>query len=169
MSKKEYYKKWYQRNKERLNERRRKRYQNDPSYRAKQKAMSKRWYQKERGEPVVYVPKDCRVVKTKKRDGTEVDLRLYTVGKLAGTLGVTIQTIRNWENRGLIPITPIRLSKWRLYSQPMINVVASAYKKRGHFSGKEINGRSLFDDVSQGWDKILCEYDIDSINGGSYE
>ena len=80
------YQRWYERNKEKFNEKRRKRYQQDPKYRKRQQKYLAESRSRARSRRQAPVP----------------DGRL-SVRAVAEEIGRDVQTIRAWEQRGLIP------------------------------------------------------------------
>lgn len=119
MTSSEYYAKWYQANKERLAEKRRERYVNDPVYRSKAIALATQYRS------------GSRVIEeTIELNGQSE--RLLPVNDLAEALGVERLTITNWEVRGLFPATPYLLtaSKKRYYTHGMIEAAKAVVEAR---------------------------------------
>lgn len=157
-----YYKKWYNENKERRNRKRRLRYQNDPVYRAQQKAMSKNLYERQKKGKALN-RKEYRLINVTTKDGQVKPLRVYTVGYLANFIDRTMQTIKNWENNGIMPVSPIRINKWRLYTFKMIQDVASALKRRNGIVSEEYKGKGFMEEISTKWENALNKYDPESL------
>ena len=114
------YSSWYERNKERLAEERRRKYQKDKEYRTlcKQRAMD--YYDRERR---VDKPKDRKIVKSGKNI-------YYTIGQLAGMIHRDIQTIRAYHRNNVIPVPTVFDSRgWRLYSVKQANMLQRLFAK----------------------------------------
>ena len=82
------FKKWYAKNGKKLNKIRRKRYESDADYRARQLKASKNWRKKNPGY---------------RRAQGDTKPKALTIGAVAEELGTCPQTIRAIEKRGLIP------------------------------------------------------------------
>ena len=125
------YSEWYAANKERLQEKRRKRYKEDPDYKDRvgkySKTLRKRKqveHQNERlaaGKLVPTVNTWRRLVKAV--DGQE--LELFTIGAVVTATGRTAATLRHWERRGLISGPSFKEGAYRLYSQEEIDKIVS--------------------------------------------
>ena len=136
------YKDWYEENKEVLADRRRDRYHNDPKYQAKVKAWNKQYTARKRAEkkkkpkPKVRVPKHRKPILLEVVVyGESVETQLVYVGAFARHIGRSVQTVYDWEKRGLLPRTPYQLvgktKKDRLYTAGMVKVVKAVLSKRG--------------------------------------
>jgi hypothetical protein len=119
MTSSEYYAKWYQANKERLAEKRRERYTNDPAYRSKAIALATQYRS------------GSRVMDESVELNGET-VKLFPVNELAQALDVERLTITNWELRGLFPVTPYLLTanNKRYYTQGMIDVAKAVVEAR---------------------------------------
>lgn len=135
-----YFQQWYESNRDELNQRRRTRYQSDPTYRAKIRSWNQTTREKRKRE----LEKEAREVKravkmqpssTWKTISVEVDgveVRMFTVGALAKALGKSISTLRVWEQNGTIPETPYRSQKGdRLYTLEMVEAVRRTLSRSG--------------------------------------
>ena len=100
------FKSWYDRNRQAFNDKRRKRYRQDPEARliAQQSAAAYRTRPRGDEEP-------------ERREG------LWTTTGVAYQLGISAQTLRNWEARGLIPVASYGV-KHRLYSTGQVELLA---------------------------------------------
>ena len=68
-----------------------------------------------------------------------VELELYTLGELARRVDRQTQTLRTWENLGIIPQAIYRSgSKRRLYSENQIQAIVDCVNKHNITQGQEI-------------------------------
>ena len=81
---------WYHRNKEEYNARRRERYANDPELRQKARERAKK-------------QKRTASTRTLKRELNGKLVDVFTTGQIAHAIGLTPQTVRNWVREGLVP------------------------------------------------------------------
>jgi hypothetical protein len=136
------YKAWYEKNKEKLSEKRRKRYEEDKKYREKVLAQNKAYRDKkaaeegERPKPKVRIPKHRRPVSLPiKINGEIVVTQLVHIGAFARAIRRSVPTIHQWERSGLLPKTPYYLKgknkQERLYTSEMIRVVIGVLSERG--------------------------------------
>lgn len=89
-----YFQEWYAKNKEKLRKSRRKRYMEDEEYRNKVRSHSAEW---RRTHPApVRAPARSKVL-----NGVEVTA--FRISEAAGQVGRSDQTIRDWEEKGIIP------------------------------------------------------------------
>jgi len=113
------FKAWYKENGESHNQSRKKRYQHDPVYRDKVKKQSaatragKR--KKDTGGSLT-----TRVYKRK-------EIRVYKISEVAFHLDRSIQVIRQWESKGLIPV-PIFNEFQRLYTDNQLQLMGGLVK-----------------------------------------
>lgn len=139
------FREWYERNGDRLNEKRKSRYQTDPDYRqrvlqtnqesrAKRKKVALKQKRKRRERPVVAEPR-WKVVELEIGGVLE---RLYSIGAVAESLGCSIQAIRLWERQGHIPKTEIRTGNGkngdRLYTQAMVEQLRGILTAQGRLN-----------------------------------
>lgn len=142
------FREWYELNGQRLNERRRSRYQTDPEYRDRVLKTNQE-SRKNRKRPSDAPPSERRVARTKPEerrwktvDGEVAGLseQLFSIGAVAQTLGCSIQAIRLWERQGHIPATPIRSGKGkngdRLYTQAMVEEIRALLTAQGRLGGE---------------------------------
>ena len=125
---------YYEKNKNRLQARKKRRYDNDPSYKAK--ALIRRKEQRERdklrrkmGPPqpkkAAREPKQMRIKLT---DGTEVIVGMYSIGQAAYRVGVSSYTLRKWEQQAIIPPALYRSKGGhRLYTEDQVVVMRDVY------------------------------------------
>lgn len=136
------YKDWYERNKERLAERRKIKYHSDKKHRKKVLEQNREWRAskaKERDEkpkPKVRIPKHRKPIEMMVQiNGTTEEASLVHIGTFARIIGRSVPTIHQWERLGLLPRTPYllrsRSKQERLYTEEMIRVVKKALSTRG--------------------------------------
>lgn len=115
------FKNWYERHGAAFNAERRARYKNDPQLRRRAQEAATRY----RTQTVL------RGEEPERREG------LWTTAGVAYQLGVSPQTLRNWEARGLIP-KATHGGKHRLYSIQQVQLLASFHSwlmaKHDHLS-----------------------------------
>ena len=142
---------WWQRNGVLKRQARRERYQNDPEYRQQCIARAEAYRQRRIDEG--HSHKDVQGRQLTVQVGSE-RLPAFTATTLARQLGRTLQAINNWQNRGMLPDTPIHSDGGaRLYTQAMMDVVEEALNECD-------NRRVLCGDmefykrVEKGWKKL---------------
>ena len=142
----EYFAKWYAENKEKLSQRRRDRYQNDPAYKAKVLSNSKRSRKLARPSTDTIENGSGRVVG---KDG--VERNCYTVNETAFMLNVSRETLVAWERLGLMPTDPFGGSR-RRYTAGQIQGIKKAIEahkngtKRVHVRKDNIGFRAMIDE-----------------------
>ena len=117
-----YYQKYYEDNKDDINDKRRRRYESDEDYRSRVLKHSQTYRDKKRKEPGVRMPRYSQVKEYDTGDGGTI--HLFSVGAFATFVQRSVQSISHWEKQGLIPKTPFRDSRGhRLYTRTMIESV----------------------------------------------
>jgi DNA-binding transcriptional regulator YiaG len=106
--------KWYGEHADAFNARRQEAYAKDPEMRAKARAAAKAYRQKTAGST----------------DIPEARGGLSTSTRVARILGITRQTLMNWETRGLIP-KPTTPGKHRLYTDRQLDLLDELYSSIG--------------------------------------
>lgn len=101
------FQKWYKKNSEKLNDKRKKRYATDTSYR--QAAIDRQAEYRSRNPPKSRAGES----RFKKVGGTAVEA--FRIGKAAEIIGRSVQSIRKWEQLGIIP-SPVVPSSHRYYT-----------------------------------------------------
>jgi hypothetical protein len=162
----EYNQTYYQKHKDRLKEKRRRRYDTDPEYRKaikryaqtarinkklRREAEYARLGKKAPGRGGALKIADYKIMVGDK----EVIVKMYPVGYLAQQLGRKVQTIRNWERKGLFPRalyrSPGGLAGNRLYTEFQMEKIMSAYRKAYKVDGaKKVKtriGQTIFPDL----------------------
>lgn len=127
---KDYYAEWYQANKDRISDKRKRAYQEDGSYREKVLSQSAEHRERQRAVPRVKVPRHQVPKRYKTGDGGEVVL--YSIGFFALFIGRSIQSINEWEKDdpdggkpAILPRTPYvqGTRRFRYYTQAMMEAV----------------------------------------------
>lgn len=124
-----YFSKYYEENKEDINERRRKRYDEDPEYKERVLRSSRDYRKRKReehgGDRRARTPRYARPTEVETGDGGTIEL--YSVGFAARLLKRNVQTINHWEAAGVLPSTPYRDERgFRFYTIGMIKAIKDA-------------------------------------------
>lgn len=151
------YSDWYEKNKEALSQRRKKRYHNDKEYRDKVLGQNKDYRTKKSAEkPVkarVRVPKHRKpVVVSVEINGATQEVEMFHVGAFARAIGKSVITVHQWERTGLLPRTPFLLGagkQERLYTAEMVGVVRDALSTRG--SSILVSDSAFTKEILAGW------------------
>jgi hypothetical protein len=143
MSNNEYFAKWYEANKQKIADRRKERYQNDPEYKAKVLANSKR------SRSPKFIDRGAgRIVG---KDG--VERNAYSLAEASVLLGVSRETLVAWVKGGLVPANPFA----NFYTIGQVNAVRYAIELRKQ-EGKRVHiKRSDFgfaEIVSERWNEL---------------
>jgi len=157
------YKSWYEKNKEELSERRRKKYHKDKKYREKILAQNKAYRDKKAKEradqpkPKVRIPKHRKPVTMGIQiNGSVVESQLVHVGTFARAIGRSVPTIHQWERVGLLPRTPYLLKgeskQERLYTADMIRVVQEVLSTRG--TSVSSQDPTFRQEILDGWEEL---------------
>lgn len=89
------YQRWYEANKEELSKRRKALYQNDPEHRAEVKKRQ-REYRKNH-------PPESRAGASRFKEINGIQVEVFRIGDACKMIGREEQTIRGWEEKGVIP------------------------------------------------------------------
>lgn len=134
----EAYRRWYERNKERLSKQRSSRYQNDPAYRDSIKRTREKQRERERkirdlqGGPKgnVLENRKLRQFKLEHPELGSYVSEFMSVGHLALELDIKTCTVRRWEREGIIPYADFRSDGGhRLYTRDQVEAIREAYEK----------------------------------------
>lgn len=106
--------KWYGEHADAFNQRRQEAYAKDPEMRAKARAAAKAYRTRAANDPSI----------------PESKAGLSTSTRVAKILGITRQTLMNWETRGLIP-KPTSPGKHRLYTERQLDLLDELYSSIG--------------------------------------
>lgn len=118
----DYFRKYYEENRDEINRKRRQRYNNDDDYRDRSLAASKRYREKRRKKGRVRVARLGQARSHETGDGGKI--QLFSVGVFSSFIGRSAQSLSHWERRGIMPYTPYRDTRgYRLYSRGMMQVV----------------------------------------------
>lgn len=120
---KRYYADWYQENKERISQKRKEAYRNDPEYRERVLAQSAEHREKRRVAPRVKIPRHQVPRRYPTGDGGEIVL--FSIGFFSLFIARSVQSINEWEKAGILPRTPYiqGTRRFRFYSQAMMEAV----------------------------------------------
>jgi hypothetical protein len=116
------------------NARRRRRYAEDPVYRAKVRGWNGvgRQRAQEAAQGAVKLRASGGSWKTVEIEIDGVLTRAFTVGALAQAIGRGVSTVRMWERNGVLQETPYRSPKGdRLYTLEMVEAVRNALRRAG--------------------------------------
>lgn len=142
---------WYEANKFALSEKRKLRYRTDPVYRAGVQANNAKVREEnsqkkstenaivEKARLVAFGPKPQWKTfdASSQPDAGQTSGKLLTIGAVAAALGRSIQSVRLYEKRGLIPPAPYRSNKGdRLYPPEMILELHDKLKAMGRTTGE---------------------------------
>jgi len=117
------YKEWYGLHKDRISQRRKRKYSYNGRYRESIKRKSRQYYNERRKVNLA-----GRLSRTDK-DGNIY----YTIGKLSESLKKAPCTIRNYHKRGIIPEPNIYDNRgWRLYTQKQVDVLVKVFREFKH-------------------------------------
>jgi len=130
-----YQRQYYLKNKERIAERKRQRYQNDSEYRkvikkAREKHRSREKQDRKRRKKMP--PKAQRPGKRMRiLVGSEkVVVIMFSISQAAYRIGIALPTFRKWERKGVVPEAMYRSKAGqRLYTADQVAAVAGVYKE----------------------------------------
>jgi DNA-binding transcriptional MerR regulator len=136
------FKEWYEENGEALNKSRRNRYQTDPEYRQRVLDANRESREKRRKKEREEKFKERQAQKLRDTDKQsykvvtagvgEATSRLFSIGAVAKTLGCSVQAVRIWEKRGLLPETPLKNTKGdRLYTEEQVTFIHDLFVAKG--------------------------------------
>jgi DNA-binding transcriptional MerR regulator len=148
-----YFKEWYGKNGDKLNKTRKSRYHTDPEYREKvleqnrearkrrrQEALEEK--RKEHGARQLRTTNNWKTVEVQTPDGESA--QLYTIGAAAKIIGCSVQALRLWERRRIIPPTEMRYSKGdRLYTLEQIDTIKLILQQQGRLNENRVRPRPL--------------------------
>lgn len=164
----ERFKRWYEKNKEQLAEKRKKRYRSDPGYRAGRKTASKKyyWLQKRRAVPLRVkdidlstIPPDeiADVIISNEDDircGMVAAVPMYYPGTLAKLIDRSVQTVRLWSLRGYIPDSTYRnRANYRLFTRDQLEVYVRNSKLL-KIVAKDFSKHPFFTRIKWGLDEL---------------
>lgn len=145
-----YFQEWYANNGDELNKSRRDKYRDDPEYREKILKQNREARKKRRKEALKEKRKKQAATKTRtaqswkavtveledKKSGQMVPTKMFTIGAVAKALGCSVQALRLWEKKGVIPEASFRYSKGdRLYTAEAIDILREVLAKQKRLEG----------------------------------
>lgn len=150
-----YQRDYYEKNRDELSEKRKKRYHNDPDVREHAKAAARRYREKKKAERQKMIDDgkiDPGTKSLSKRKGTvvidNVTREAYTIAMLAERIGRPVHTINNWINIGTIPKTPFRSKRGdRLYTDAMMLIVKIVCQPFNRIGKNEV----VYERIKSGW------------------
>lgn len=155
----------YYKNKEAILERRRKRYQEDPEFRAKALAASAEINKKRALDRRLKLKDERFVAETPKSfridlpDGKYIVQEMFTTTQLAMQLERKASSIIQWEKMGLLPEPLYKgLNNFRLYTQFQVSEIVRIYKELCLKFGKRrmmnrIGSTNFFQLIKELWEK----------------
>lgn len=145
-----YFKEWYEGNKEEYNKKRRERYKKDKKFREACIVRSKEYRRKQRNQDIGrgYM---TRMFKKK-------EVVVVPISEAAQIVGRSVQTIRLWERRRLIP-RPLFPDFHRLYTEHQVELlifVAEELSKVGELPTEKAKAHIKYikERVRQGWKQV---------------
>lgn len=130
---------YYEKNKERINRRRRERYKNNEEVRDTIQERNKNYYKKVSSRR----PKQDRRVIVSKGNS------YFSMGVLAKKINREPQTVREYHRNGLFPEPSFNDTRgWRLYTQNQVIMLERLFKQ---YDAKEITKKQLKRAVKEGW------------------
>ncbi len=158
----DYYRRWYVRNGDALNKSRQRRYRDDPEYRNHILEQNREARKRKRAESLEERKRENSARKTRvnrawkthdvvledDETGEVCTTKLFTIGLAATLLGCSVQALRGWERKGIIPETPFRGSKRgskgdRLYTADMVEMFREVLESKGHLNPNQVRPRPL--------------------------
>lgn len=135
----EFQKSYYQKKRDAILSRRKERYLSDPAYRAAALQRAAEQKLRRKGERAKAAPTREVVVKGVLKSklhsvnvgGATLEITMMSGGHLARKLGRTIQTIRMWEKKGILPAAMYRdpVTNARLYTEDQVQALVTAMKE----------------------------------------
>ena len=124
-SRSDYFKGYYEENRERINGNRQSRYHTDPAYRQRVLESSQRYREKNYTPPdPTRIRRSTRLDPTPMKIGSGEEVEFYRVSVLAMAVKRSVQSITHWETNGVLPATPYKDNRGhRFYTPEMIRVV----------------------------------------------
>lgn len=160
---------YYDANRDEINKKRRARYKTDPKVRADANARSKAFREKQQRDgvkrkrksrkkaiPLETRAKRRRAVMVKKmtirKDGVDVVVEMVTLGYVAEELDLSIQALRAWETKGILPGALYRDSSGRrLYTRTQARRILVAYTDHYAANRRKLKGSPFQDALHKIW------------------
>ena len=152
-----YFQEWYRDNGDELNKSRRERYHADPEYKERILQQNREARKRRREEALTEKRKRKSVALTRSTsswksvnveltddNGNKVVQKMFTIGAVAKALDCSVQALRLWEKRKIIPKTEFRYSKGdRLYTKDQIETMRAALLATGRIGKNKVRPRQL--------------------------
>ncbi len=153
----DYFQRWYEKNGRTLNRERKAKYHSDPTYREKVLEQNRAARAKKRDEAraarvhsggnertMVAKSWKTRPMELTLDSGEDVVVQGFTIGAVAAILGCSVQAIRLWERKGILPATDFRYQgRDRLYPWELIDEYQEILKRTGRLDPKKAKPRPL--------------------------
>lgn len=154
----DYFQRWYEKNGRTLNKERKKKYHSDPSYREKVLEQNRAARAKKRDEvraarksaggserTLVTKSWKTRPMELTLESGEEVVVQGFTIGAVAAILGCSVQAIRLWERKEILPATNFRYQgRDRLYPWELIDEYQEILLRTGRLDPLKAKPRPLW-------------------------
>lgn len=155
----QYQRAYYEKNRDSLSERRKRRYQEDPEYRDAAMAQARTYRKKKRQERERL--RKAGMLPPPNVGGPRSPLRVlvhgeptiaFTVGRVALEIQRSKDTLNYWTRVGLLPQTPFRSPRGdRLYTEGMVLVMRIAIGKRPRVTAGD---REFTHEIRNGWEGL---------------
>jgi hypothetical protein len=128
-----YHQSYYERNRERILALKREKYANDPEYRAKADATTKRNRKRKQALKAAQqkgrLPSETVTMVIELPNGEHVSTQMYTTTDAAEALGISGPTLRRWVQRGAVPKPQYRIrNDLPAFTQDQVRVIARELK-----------------------------------------
>jgi hypothetical protein len=141
------FKRWYEENKTSISERRKRIYQADPELRAEIRAKQREYRQKH--------PPESRAGAPRYKEVNGRSVQVFRIGEAAALVGRDEQTLRIWEERGVIPRVTVP-GVHRNYTVTQVNLMKELVevidKHRYERETLQVETQSKSDEIYQKWD-----------------
>lgn len=115
------YKEWYRQNKEKVNAKRRKKYDEDAAFREKTQTRALEGYHAKRK---TMAPTDRRTVVDEQGE------RFFSIGRIARLIGRQIESVRKYHRMGILPDpTYFDARGWRLYTRQQALLIRQVFRR----------------------------------------
>lgn len=152
-----YFQEWYRDNGDELNKSRRERYHTDPEYREKVLEQNREARKRRRDEALkekrkrrtastARASQSWKAINIELEDesGNKVMTKMFTIGAVAKALDCSVQALRLWEKKGIIPEAAFRYSKGdRLYTKDQIEMYREILLAQGRIGKDKPKTRPL--------------------------
>jgi hypothetical protein len=110
------YKEWYEKNREKVNAKRRKKYAESARYREKLKRQSRKFWRDN------YTPSDATMIKDKN------GIKYYSISHFARAINRAVVTVQGYHSSGVLPEPFYNTRGWRLYTKGQIALASKLFK-----------------------------------------